>query len=77
MTPHSVVDGTRVVERRWCFSHHLEGEWRLGCPVKHQAQGVHSNINDMIREGVDCKREWVNHLGPDPQIIFIAVERAY
>ena len=29
---------------RWCFSQHLEGEWRLGCPAQHHKQGVHSNI---------------------------------
>ena len=26
---------------------HKEGEWRLGCPVEHHKQGVHSNIKDL------------------------------
>ena len=25
----------------------MEGEWRLGCPVEHHKQGVHSNIKDL------------------------------
>ena len=25
----------------------MEGEWRLGCPVEHHMQGVHSNIKDL------------------------------
>ena len=27
----------------------MEGEWRLGCPVNHHKQGVHSNSKDLNR----------------------------
>ena len=25
----------------------MEGEWRLGCPVEHHKQGVHSNSKEL------------------------------
>ena len=27
----------------------MEGEWRLGCPVEHHKQGVHSNSKELNR----------------------------
>ena len=27
----------------------MEGEWRLGCPVDHHKQGVHSNSKELNR----------------------------
>ena len=44
---------------RWCFSQHLEGEWRLGCPAQHHKQGVHSKR----RESGDWVALFTSHRG--------------
>ena len=43
----------------WCFSQHLEGEWRLGCPAQHHKQGVHSKR----RESGDWVALFTSHRG--------------
>ena len=33
----------------------MEGEWRLGCPAKHEEQGVHSWNSVMLEENAITK----------------------